>query len=91
MKVDDSQLWHEQLGHLYFTDVKITFPRIWHAAKDVYEIRAWCKVTKVSVPKETEVKTTKLLEKLFIGILGPLNPQSDHGFRYVFKIVGDYS
>ena len=42
-----------------------------------------CKITKVSVPKETEVK------KLFIDELGHLKPPSVHGFRYVLMIVDE--
>ena len=61
-----------------------------HCAKDVCEICASSKITKVSVPKETEVKSTKRIEK-FIDTLGPLNLPSVHGFRYVLMIVDGYS
>ena len=41
--------------------------------------------------KKIEVKSTTLLEKGFIDILGALNPPSVHGVRYVLMIIDEYS
>ena len=91
VKVDDSEPWHELLGHFNFTDVNNTIPRILHCAKDVCLIFALCKFTKVSVPKVTAFKRTKPLEKAFFDLLGPLNPPRVHSFRFVQMIVDKYS
>ena len=90
-EVDDTELWHERLSQSNFTDVKNTDPRVLHCAKDVREICVLCKIMKVSVPKETEVKSTKPLEKVFNDILRPLNPPSVRRFRYVLMIVDEYN
>ena len=87
VKADDSKLWQEHIGQLNFTDVQNTFLRLPHCTKDLCRISALCKIKKVSVPKETEVKSTKPLEKVFIDILRPLNPPSVHGFRYALMTV----
>ena len=52
-----------------------------------------CKMcfVKVSVPKETEVKSTIPLKQKCIDILGSLNSPSVHGFRYALMTVDEYS
>ena len=65
VKVDDFQLWHERLGHSNFTDVKNTIPRNSHCAKDVCEKCALSEITEVSVPTETEIKSTKPLKSVY--------------------------
>ena len=90
--VDDSQLRHGLLGHLNFTDFRNAIPKTSHYAKKtlVCELCAPCKIMKVTVPPEVEVKSTKILEKVFIDILGHLNFLSVLGFRYARIIVDEY-
>ena len=87
VKIDDFQLWCECLGHLNFTDARNKDVRNSHCAEDVSEVCVLFKITKVSFPKETEVKSTKPLDKEFVEILEPLNLPRVDGFIYVLMIV----
>ena len=95
VKVDDSQQWHERLNDLNFTDVQNTILTISIALKTFARYVLRVKLRKYQFLKKlrlkVEVKSTKRLEKKFIDILGPLNPPSIHGFRYLLMIVDEYS
>ena len=91
VKVDFLQLLQERLGHLSFTDVKVTNSRISKCAKGFCQICVLCETTKVSVPKETEVRGTKLLEKVFIDMLEPLNNPRLQVFRSLLMIIDEFS
>ena len=91
VKTEDSELWHKRLGHLNMNDVRKTIPTLKACELGVCEVCAMCKITKVPLPKETEVKSKKPLERVFVDILGPLNPASVHGYRYVLMLVDEYS
>ena len=64
VKVDASEFWRERLGQLGFTDVQNRIPTNLSCIENVCEICVMCKRTKVSVPKETEVKSTEPLKKI---------------------------
>ena len=72
-------------------DVRKTVPTLRACELDVCEVCALCKITKIPPLKETEIKSKKPMERFFVDILGPLNPASVHGYRYLLMLVDEYS
>ena len=91
VKTEDCKHWHKRLCHLNMNDVRKTVPTLRACDLDVSEMCALCKITKVPLPKEIEVKSKKPTERHFVDILGPLNSSSVCGYRYVLMLVDEYS
>lgn len=86
-----AELWHKRMGHLNFADMKTTLNMKLSEADTNCETCALAKITKVSVPKLNESRATKSLERVYSDIMGPINPSSIHGFRFIVTFIDDYS
>jgi len=97
--IDDSELWHQRLGHLNFTDMlKI-------ASKDIVKdlskmektgkgICSSCqlgKQTRAAHKKTSGILTSKILELLHMDLMDPTRTASLGGRRYILVIVDDFS
>jgi hypothetical protein len=93
--IDDSELWHQRLGHLNFTDMlKI-------ASKDIVKdlpkmektgtgICGSCQIgkqTRAAHKKTSGIQTFQNLELLHMDLLGPTRTTSLGGRRYILVIV----
>ena len=92
-------LWHACLGH-------VSAKKIMQAMKscdgilgviaptyDVCDGCARCKLANIPFrhASGSNVKTTRPLEILFIGLTGPINPKSNGRDRYLLTFIKDYS
>jgi hypothetical protein len=97
--IDDSDLWHQRLGHLNFSDMlKI-------ASKDIVKglpkmektergICGSCQLGKQTQPahkKTSGIQTSRNLELLHMVLMGPTRTASLDGKRYILVIVNDFS
>jgi len=97
--IDDSELWHQQLGHLNFTDMfKIAnkevvkdLPKIKDTGKGVYSPRQLGKQTRAAHKKTSGILTSRHLELLHMDLMGPTRTFSLGGKKYILVIVDDYS
>jgi hypothetical protein len=97
--IGDSELWHQRLGHLNFTDMlKIASKDI---VKDLSKLekigKGICgscqlgKQTRVAHKKTSGIQTSINLELLHMDLLGPTRTASLGGKRYILVIVDDFS
>lgn len=97
------ETYHKSLlgGHTGLERMKNTIRRYynWHGiTKDIREyIRkcATCEKTKISthtkMPLQISTTATKPFEKIFMDIVGPINPISSENYRYIFTANCDLS
>jgi len=83
--IDDSELWHQRLGHLNFTDMlKI-------ASKDIVKDLTKMEKTRVAHKKTSGIHTSRNLELLHMDLIGSTRTASLGGKRYILVIVDDFS
>jgi hypothetical protein len=97
--IDDSELWHQRLGHLNFTDMlKIAskeivkdLPKMEKPGKGVCGPCQLGKQTRVVHRKTLGILTSRNLELLHMNLMGPTRFASLGGRKYTLVIVDDYS
>ena len=83
-------MWHQRLGHLHKDGVKRTIGYE-DDLKEVCETCALGKQSSKPVPKETQSKSQKPLELVYLDIVGPFEVPSLSGSRYVITFIDEYS
>jgi len=97
--VDESELWHQWLGHLNFTNMfKITNKEV---VKDLSKMKdtgkGVCgpcqlgKQTRAAHKKTSGILTSRNLELLHMDLMGPTRTSSVGGKKYIWFIRDDYS
>jgi len=97
--IDDSELWHKRLGHLYFFDMlRIAskdavrgLPKIEKTEKGICGPCQLGKQTRAAHKKTSCIQTSKNLELLHMDLMGPTRTASLGGKRYILVIVDDFS
>jgi hypothetical protein len=97
--IDDSELWHQRLGHLNFTDMlKIAskdivkdLPKMEKTGKGICGPCQLGKQTRVAHKKTSGILTSKNLELLHMDLMGPTRIASLGGRKYILVIVDDFS
>jgi hypothetical protein len=96
--IDDSELWHQRLGHLNFSDMlKIAgkdvkgLPKLEKTGKGICGPCQLGKQTRAAHKKTSGIKTSKNLELLHMDLMGPTRTASLCGKRYILVIVDDFS
>jgi len=97
--IDDSELWHQRLGHLNFSDMlKIAskdvvkgLPKMEKTGKGVCGACQLGKQTRAAHKKTSGIRTSRNLELLHMDLMGPTRTASLGGKRYFLVIVDDFS
>jgi hypothetical protein len=97
--IDDSELWHQRLGHLNFSDMlKIVgkdiikgLPKMEKTEKGICGPCQLGKQTRAAHKKTSGILTSKNLELLHMDLMGPTRTASLGGKRYILVIVDDFS
>jgi hypothetical protein len=97
--IDDSELWHQRLGHLNFTDMlKIAnkeivkdLPKMEKTGKGVCRPCQLGKQTRAAHKKTSGILTSRNLELLHMDLMGPTRTASLGGRKYILVAVDDYS
>jgi len=97
--IDDSELWHQRLGHLNFTDMlKIArkeivkdLPKMEKTGKGVCGPCQLGKQTRAAHKKTSGILTSRNLELLHMNLMGPTRTASLGGRKYILVVVDDYS
>jgi transposase InsO family protein len=97
--IDDSELWHQRLGHLNFSDMlKIAgkdigkdLPKMEKTGKGIWGSGQLGKQTRASHKETSGIQTSKNLELLHMDFMGPTRTASLGGKRYILVIVDDFS
>jgi hypothetical protein len=97
--IDESELWHQRLGHLNFTNMfKIAsmevvkdLPKMKDTWKGVYGPCQLGKQTRTTHKKTSGILTSSNLELLHMDLMGPTRTSSLDGKKYILVIVDDYS
>jgi transposase InsO family protein len=80
--IDDSELWHQRLGHLNFSDM---------TGKGICGPCQLGKQTRAAHKKTSGILTSKNLELLHMNLMGPTRTATLGGKRYILVIVDDFS
>jgi hypothetical protein len=97
--IDDSELWHQRLGHLNFSDMlKISgkdvvkgLPKMEKTEKGVCGACQLGKQTRAAHKKTSGIRTSRNLELLHMDLMGPTRTASLGGKRYIMVVVDDFS
>jgi hypothetical protein len=97
--IDNSELWHQRLGHLNFTDMlKIAgkdivkdLPKMEKTGKGIYGSCQLGKQTLAAHKKTSGIQTSRNLELLHMDHMGRTRITSLGGRRYILVIVDDFS
>jgi hypothetical protein len=98
--IDDSELWHQRLGHLNFTDMlKIVskeivkdLPKMEKIGKGVYGPCQLGKQTRAAHKQTSGILTSWNFELLHMDLIGPNRTASLGGRKYILVVVvDDYS
>jgi hypothetical protein len=97
--IDNSELWHQRLGHLNFSDLlKISgkgivegLPKIEKTEKGVCGACQLGKQTRSAHKKTSGFRTSSNLELLHMDLMGPTRTASLGGKRYILVIVDYFS
>jgi hypothetical protein len=97
--IDESELWHQQLGHLNFTNMfKIAskevvkdLPKMKDTGKGVCDPCQLGKQTRATHKKTSSILTSRNLELMHMVLMGPTRTSSLGGRKYIMVIVDDYS
>ena len=79
---NQSELWHKRFGNLNCRDLKQTVPIELKNADEKCETCCVAKIVKTPVPNRTENKATKVLERVYADVFGPITPSSVDGYQY---------
>jgi hypothetical protein len=97
--IDDSELWHQSLGHLNFSDMlKIAgkdivkgVPKIEKTGKGICGSCQLGKQTRAAHKKTLGIQTSRNLELLHMDLMGSTRTASLGGKRYILVVVDDFS
>jgi hypothetical protein len=97
--IDDSELWHQRLGHLNFSDMlKIAgkdvvkgLPKMEKTGKGICGCCQLWKQTHVAHKKTSGIQTSRNLELLHMDLMGSTRTASLGGKKYILVIVDDFS
>jgi hypothetical protein len=97
--IDDSELWHQSLRHLNFSDmleiagkdVVKGLPKMEKTGKGICGPCQLGKQTRAAHKKTSGILTSKNLELLHMDLMGPTRTASLGGKRYILVIVDDFS
>jgi hypothetical protein len=97
--IDNSELWHQRLGHLNFSDMlKIAgkgivegLTKMEKTEKGVCGACQLGKQTRAAHKKTSGIHTSRNLELLHMDLMGPTRTASLGGKRYILVIVDDFS
>jgi hypothetical protein len=93
--IDDSELWHQRLGHLNFTDMlKIVvkdLPKMEKTGKGICGSCQLGKQTRAAHKKTSGIQTSRNLELLHMDLVGPTRTTSLGGRWYILVIKDDFS
>jgi hypothetical protein len=97
--IDYSELWHQRLGHLNFTDMlKIAskdivkdLPKMEKTGKGICGSCQLGRQTRAAHKKTSGIQTSRNLELLHMDLMGPTRTASLGGRRYILVIVDDFS
>jgi len=97
--IDDSELWHQRLGHLNFSDMlKIAgreivkdLPKMEKTGKGICGSCQLGKQTRATHKKTSGIRTSRNLELLHMDLMGPTRTASLGGKRHILVIVDDFS
>jgi hypothetical protein len=97
--IDDSELWHQRLRHLNFSDMlKIAgkdvvkgLPKMKKTGKRICGSCQLGKQTRAAHKKTSGIQTSRNLELLHMDLMGPTRTASLGGKRYLLVIADDFS
>jgi hypothetical protein len=97
--IDDSELWHQRLGHLNFIDmleiaskeIVKDLPKVEKTGKGICGSCQLGKQTRAAHKKTSCIHTSRNLELLHMDLMGPTRTASLGGRRYILVIVDDFS
>jgi hypothetical protein len=97
--IDDSELWHQRLGHLNFSDMlKIAgkdvvkgLPKMEKTEKEICGSCQLGKQTRAAHKKTSGIQTSRNLELLHMDLIYPTRTASLGGKRYILVIADDFS
>jgi hypothetical protein len=97
--IDDSELWHQRLGHLNFTDMlKIAskdivndLPKMEKIGKEICGPCQLGKQTRATIKKTSGILTSRNLELLHMDLMGPTRTTSLGGKKNILVVVDDFS
>jgi hypothetical protein len=97
--IDDSELWHQRLGHLNFTnilkiagkDIVKNLPKMEKIGKGICGSCQLGKHTRAAQKKTLGIQTSRNLELLYMDLMDPIRTASLGGRRYILVIVDDFS
>jgi len=97
--IDDSELWHQRLRHLNFSDMlKIAgkdvvkgLPKMKKTGKRICGSCQLGKQTRSAHKKTSGIQTSRNLELLHMDLMGPTRTASLGGKRYLLVIADDFS
>jgi len=96
--LDDTDIWHQYLGHINFKDLLKIFereavcglPNLQTVRKMMCGACLEGKQTKTQHKKTTNILTSKPFELLHINLMGPTQTKSLCGKKYIMVMVDDY-
>ena len=86
-----SDLWHKRSGHLNYRDLKSSVTIELKDENAKCETCCLAKIVRTPVPKQTENKASRPLERVFTDVVGPITPPSADSFRYFVTFIDDHS
>jgi len=97
--IDDSELWHQRLGHLNFfnmlkiagKDIVKDLPKMEKTGTGICGSCQLGKQTQAAHKKTSGIQTSRNLELLHMELMGPTRTASLGGKRYILVIVDDFS
>jgi hypothetical protein len=97
--IDDSELWHQRLGHLNFSDMlKIAgkdvvkgLPKMEKTGKGICGSCQLGKQTRAAHKKTSGIQTSRNLDLLHMDLMGPTRTASLGGKKYILVTVDDFS
>lgn len=91
-KTVSNMIWHERLGHLH-QDAMRKLPVLEMKDEDklVCEVCVQGKFSKISFPKQSEHKSSALLQIIHSDLMGKFTPASLGGSHYIMTFIDDYS
>ena len=88
---NEAQLRHKRFGQVNYRNLKFSLSKNIGEVSEKCETCCLAKISKISVPKVSEHKSTKACERVFTDVVGPIMPSSKDGFRHFVTFVDQYS
>ena len=89
---NEFETWHKRLGHLNKEDVLASVPECKiQGEQSTCETCVLGKQSRVPVPKVSDSRSEKALERVVTDVLGPLDTPSLNGHRWVVTFIDEFS